>query len=46
MTWSTSGQKVLVMKVMGLVKPMDAMLGPDFERGLSRLSVAAERPPA
>ncbi len=41
-TWSMSGRKTLMTRVMGLFKSMDAMVGPDFERGLQRLKVAAE----
>ena len=32
-------------KVMGVVKSMDAFLGPDFEKGLARLKAATEKPP-
>lgn len=42
-TWSMTGQKTLVTKVMGIFKSMDAFLGPDFEKGLARLKTAAER---
>lgn len=45
-TWSMTGRKTLVTKVMGLVKSMDAFLGPDFEKGLARLKTAAEYPAA
>lgn len=45
-TWSMTGQRTLVTKVMGVFKSMDAFLGPDFEKGLARLKVAAERPAA
>jgi hypothetical protein len=43
-TWSMTGRKTLVTKVMGLVKSMDAMLGPDFEKGLARLKRVLESP--
>lgn len=36
-TWTTTGKKTLVTKIMGVFKSMDAMIGPDFEKGLSRL---------
>lgn len=41
-TWSMTGQKTLMTKVMGVFKSMDDLLGPDFERGLARLKAAAE----
>jgi hypothetical protein len=37
-----TGKKTLMTKVMGLVKSMDSLLGPDFEKGLARLKIAAE----
>ncbi len=43
-TWTMSGRKTLLTKAMGLVRSMDALLGPDFERGLARLRTAAESP--
>jgi hypothetical protein len=43
-TWTMTGRKTLATKVMGLVKSMDAMMGPDFEKGLSRLKAATEQP--
>jgi hypothetical protein len=39
-----TGRKTLLTKVMGIVKSMDSLLGPDFEKGLARLKTAAERP--
>jgi uncharacterized protein YndB with AHSA1/START domain len=44
-TWSMTGKKTLMTKVMGLFKSMDKMVGPDFEKGLARLKLAAETPP-
>lgn len=41
-TWSMTGKRTLVTKVMGVFKSMDAFMGPDFEKGLARLKVAAE----
>lgn len=41
-TWSMSGKKTLMTKVMGIVKSMDDFLGPDFEKGLARLKTTAE----
>jgi hypothetical protein len=36
-TWTMVGPKTLFSKVMGIFKSMDAMIGPDFEKGLSQL---------
>jgi uncharacterized protein YndB with AHSA1/START domain len=41
-TWTMTGKKTLITKVMGLFKSMDALLGPDFEKGLARLKSVAE----
>jgi uncharacterized protein YndB with AHSA1/START domain len=41
-TWSMVGQKTLGLKVMGVVRSMDKMLGPDFEKGLRRLKAVCE----
>jgi hypothetical protein len=41
-TWTMTGPKTFVTKVMGIFKPMDKMIGPDFERGLDRLAADAE----
>jgi uncharacterized protein YndB with AHSA1/START domain len=43
-TWSMTGKKTIMTKVMGVVKSMDKMLGPDFETGLARLKAAVEKP--
>jgi uncharacterized protein YndB with AHSA1/START domain len=40
--WRMVGRKTLATKVMGLFKSMDEMIGPDFEKGLARLTAAAE----
>lgn len=45
-TWSMRGKKTLMTKVMGVVMPMDRLLGKDFEKGLARLKTAAEQPTA
>lgn len=42
--WSMTGRKTVATRVMGVFKSMDAMVGPDFERGLARLKADAERP--
>lgn len=41
-TWSMTGKKSFVTKVMGIFTSMDALLGPDFEKGLARLKATAE----
>ena len=41
-TWSMTGQKTLMTKVMGVFMSMDKMIGPDFEKGLARLKANAE----
>ena len=43
--WSMTGPLNLVMKVMGIFKSMDKMIGPDFEEGLANLKAVAERGP-
>ena len=41
-TWAMTGQKTFMTRVMGIFKSMDAMVGPDFERGLGSLKSVAE----
>jgi len=41
-TWSLTGRKTLMTRVMGLFTSMDKMIGPDFEKGLARLKTTAE----
>ncbi|MGA9749625.1 MAG: SRPBCC family protein [Nocardioides sp.] len=41
-SWSMSGDKSIVMRVMGVFVSMDKMIGPDFEKGLARLTAYAE----
>jgi uncharacterized protein YndB with AHSA1/START domain len=41
-TWSMTGKKSLMTKVMGVFKSMDTFLGPDFEKGLARLKATTE----
>jgi hypothetical protein len=41
--WKMSGKKTLMTKVMGIFKSMDALVGPDFEKGLNQLKTLAER---
>ena len=42
-TWTMTGRRTLVTKIMGIVKSMDAMIGPDFERGPASLRSIVER---
>ncbi len=41
-----TGRKTFMTRVMGLVKSMDSMVGPDFEKGLQKLKAVAEAPDA
>lgn len=41
--WVMSGPAPFVTKLMDMVVGMDSMVGPDFERGLAQLKVAAEK---
>lgn len=41
-TWTMTGPKTLMTRVMGVFKSMDKMVGPDFERGLTQLKGATE----
>jgi hypothetical protein len=41
-TWTMEGPKTFMTKVMGVFKSMDAMIGPDFEKGLARLKSTVE----
>lgn len=41
-TWSMTGPMSLGTRVMSLLKPMDKLIGPDFEKGLARLKMSAE----
>jgi uncharacterized protein YndB with AHSA1/START domain len=43
LTWTMTGRKTLATKIMGIFKSMDAMIGPDFERGLASLKSTVER---
>jgi len=36
-TWTMVGPKTFMTKVMGIFTSMDKMIGPDFEKGLTRL---------
>ena len=41
-TWSMSGNKNFISKVMGLVMNMDTMIGGQFEKGLADMKATAE----
>ncbi|MDG4825535.1 SRPBCC family protein [Asanoa sp. WMMD1127] len=41
-TWTMVGPKTFGIRLMSLVKPMDKMIGPDFEKGLGRLKTLSE----
>lgn len=41
-TWSMSGEQRGLAALMGMLMPMDRLVGKDFERGLARLTSAAE----
>ena len=41
-TWAMDGKHNFISKAMCVVKPMDKMIGPDFEEGLSGLKRVAE----
>ncbi len=43
-TWTMSGASPFIMKLVGIFSSVDAMAGPDFEKGLAQLKVAAEAP--
>ena len=39
-----TGPRTLALKVMGVFRSMDTMIGPDFEKGLARLKAATDKP--
>lgn len=41
-TWTMTGPKTFMTKVMGVFTSMDKLIGPDFEKGLARLKADAE----
>lgn len=41
-TWSMTTPKTLMTRAMSIFKSMDKMIGPDFEKGLSKLKAVAE----
>jgi hypothetical protein len=44
-TWTMVGPETAMTRVMGLFTSMDKMIGPDFEKGLTRLKADAEGAP-
>lgn len=41
--WRMVGPKTFALRIMGIFKSMDKMVGPDFEKGLAQLATAAQR---
>lgn len=41
--WVMSGESEGLRQVLSAIRPMDAVMGPDFERGLARLKILAEQ---
>lgn len=41
-TWSMTGAKTLPLRLFSIFKSMDALIGPDFEKGLARLKATVE----
>jgi hypothetical protein len=41
-TWTMTGANTLMLRVMGIFRSMDKMIGPDFEKGLAQLKTVAE----
>jgi carbon monoxide dehydrogenase subunit G len=41
-TWTMTGPKTFMTRLMGVFSSMDKMIGPDFEKGLQRLKTDAE----
>ena len=42
LTWTMTGPKTLMSKVMGIFMSMDKLVGRDFEKGLAQLKAIAE----
>jgi len=41
-TWTMTGQKTLMTKIMGIFVSMEKFIGPDFEKGLAQLKASTE----
>ena len=44
-SWRMTGRKSLLTRMMSVVKSMDSLVGPDFEKGLGRLKATTEGAP-
>jgi hypothetical protein len=44
LVWTLTGSNTLMLKVMGIFRSMDQMIGPDFEKGLASLKAVSEQP--
>ena len=42
LVWTLTGSNTLMLKVMGIFRSMDKMIGPDFEKGLASLKAVSE----
>jgi Polyketide cyclase / dehydrase and lipid transport len=42
-TWTMTGKKTLMSKIMGIFMSMDKLVGKDFDRGLAQLKSLAQR---
>ncbi len=43
-TWTMTGPKTLVTKIMGIFMSMDKIVGKDFDKGLAALKQVSEKP--
>lgn len=41
-TWRMNGTHTVLSRLMGIVKSMDSLIGPDFEKGLAKLKKVCE----
>jgi hypothetical protein len=41
-TWTMTGKNTLLLRIMGIFRSMDSMIGRDFEKGLAQLKAVAE----
>jgi len=42
-TWRMTGKQTLALKIFGIFRSMESLVGKDFEKGLGRLKAQAER---
>ena len=40
--WTMTGKSTLILRIMGIFRSMDTMIGRDFEKGLAQLKAVAE----